>query len=312
MKYCGVKRIKVDRLIGIITILLKKDKVTAPFLAEKFEVSRRTINRDIEDICKAGIPIITTQGYDGGITIADGYKIDKTLLTYKEVESILTGLKSIESIFNSSYINKIADKFSNKDIVESSNGSILIDLSSHYKKTLTQKIELFKIAIDEENLISFRYFYDKGEVEKVVEPYLLIFRWSYWYILGYCTERNDFRLFKLNRISNLRVMEQGFYKRDIPKEKLEFDNYFTNEIKLVALFEEKVKYRLVEEYGVDSFTTLENNMLLFKMEFSNMDYLLNWVKSFGDSVQVIEPKEVCLELKRNAENILKIYKEHDI
>lgn len=307
-----MKKIKVDRLIGIITILLKRDKVTAPFLAEKFEVSRRTINRDIEDICKAGIPIITTQGYDGGITIAEGYKIDKTLLTYKEVDSILTGLKSIESIFNSSYINKIADKFSNKDIVQSSNGTILIDLSSHYKKILTLKIELIKKAIDEECLINFRYFYDKGEVEKVVEPYILIFRWSSWYILGYCTERNDFRLFKLNRITELSVMEQSFYKRDVPNEKLEFDKFFTNEIKLVALFEERVMYRLVDEYGVDSFTTVENNKLLFKMGFSNMDNLLDWIKSFGDSVKVIEPKEVCLELKRNAENILKIYKEHDI
>lgn len=307
-----MKKIKVDRLIGIITILLKRDKVTAPFLAEKFEVSRRTINRDIEAICKAGIPIITTQGYDGGITIAEGYKIDKTILTSKEVDSILTGLKSIESIFNSSYINKIADKFSSKDFVESSSGNILIDLSSHYKITLIEKIELIKKAIDEEYLISFRYFYDKGEVEKVIEPYILIFRWASWYLLGYCTERNDFRLFKLNRITDLVEMKKDFYKRDIPKDKLEFDKFFTNEIKLVALFEEKDKYRLVDEYGIDSFTNIENNKLLFKRGFTTMDNLLSWVKSFGDSVQVIEPKEVCLEIKRNAENILKIYKEHDI
>ena len=72
---------KIDRLIGIITILLGQDKVTAPELAKRFEVSRRTINRDIEDICKAGIPLITTQGYGGGISIADGYKIEKTLFT---------------------------------------------------------------------------------------------------------------------------------------------------------------------------------------------------------------------------------------
>lgn len=299
---------KVDRLIGIITILLKRDKVTAPFLAEKFEVSRRTINRDIEDICKAGIPIITTQGYDGGISIAEGYKIDKTLLTYQEVESILTGLKSIESIFNSSYINKIADKFSNKEIMESSNGNILIDLSSHYKRSLTHKIEVIKKAINEEHLITFRYFYDKGEVEKVIEPYLLIFRWSSWYILGYCIERRDFRLFKLNRITDLVDMKKVFYKRDVPKEKLEFDSFFTSEIKLVAIFENKVKYRLIEEYGVESFTYLENSKLMFEMGFSNMDNLLSWVKSFGDLVYVIEPKEVCLELKKNAENILKMYK----
>lgn len=72
---------KIDRLIGILTILMQKEKVTAPYLAEKFEVSRRTINRDIEDMCKAGIPIVTLQGKNGGISIMEGYQIDKTLLT---------------------------------------------------------------------------------------------------------------------------------------------------------------------------------------------------------------------------------------
>ncbi|MBU5484286.1 YafY family transcriptional regulator [Clostridium sp. MSJ-11] len=303
---------KIDRLIGIITILLKNDKVTAPFLAEKFEVSRRTINRDIEDICKAGIPIITTQGYNGGISIAEGYKIDKTVLTSEELQSILIGLRSLESISDSSYINQIADKFSNKNTVISNNGNILIDLSSHYKISLTQKIEVIKTAINEEHLITFRYFYDKGEVDKIIEPYLLVFRWASWYVFGYCIEREDFRLFKLNRITNLLCMQQFFNKRDVPQEKLEFDRFFSNEIILVALFEEKVKYRLIEEYGIDSFTYIEDNRLMFKMGFSNKDNLINWVKSFGDSVQVIEPKEICLELKKNAENILKMYKEHDI
>ena len=76
---------KIDRLIGILSILLQKEKTTAPFLAEKFEVSRRTINRDIESLCKAGIPIMTKQGKGGGISILDNYKLNKTLLTNTDV-----------------------------------------------------------------------------------------------------------------------------------------------------------------------------------------------------------------------------------
>ena len=79
---------KIDRLIGIITILLQKEKTTAPELAERFEVSRRTINRDIEDICKAGIPVISTQGYGGGFSIAEGYKLDKSLFTNDELQAV--------------------------------------------------------------------------------------------------------------------------------------------------------------------------------------------------------------------------------
>lgn len=89
---------KIDRLLGIITVLLQNEKVTAPYLAEKFEVSRRTINRDIEDICKAGIPIVTQQGVNGGISISDGYKIDKTLFTHDELKAVLSGLLSLNSV----------------------------------------------------------------------------------------------------------------------------------------------------------------------------------------------------------------------
>lgn len=89
---------KIDRLLGILSVLLQKDRVTAPYLAEKFEVSRRTINRDIENLCKAGIPLVTTRGANGGISIMDGYKIDRTLLTSAEMRAILTGLRSLDSV----------------------------------------------------------------------------------------------------------------------------------------------------------------------------------------------------------------------
>ena len=94
---------KIDRLIGILSILLQQEKVTAPYLADKFEVSRRTINRDIEDICKAGTPVVTSQGQNGGISIMDGYRMDKTLLTSSDMQAILAGLKSLENGTSSSW-----------------------------------------------------------------------------------------------------------------------------------------------------------------------------------------------------------------
>ena len=103
---------KIDRLIGIITILLQKDQVTAPELAERFEVSRRTINRDIEDICQAGIPLVTTQGYGGGISIADGFKVDHTLLTQEELQLVFSGLKGLDSVSERSHSLRLAEKLS--------------------------------------------------------------------------------------------------------------------------------------------------------------------------------------------------------
>lgn len=101
---------KIHRLIGILSMLLQEEKTTAPELAERFEVSKRTINRDIEDLCKAGIPICTAQGTGGGISIMDGYRMDRTILTSKDMQMILAGLRSLDSMSRSSYYGQLMEK----------------------------------------------------------------------------------------------------------------------------------------------------------------------------------------------------------
>lgn len=297
--------VKIDRLIGIITILLQKDKVTAPELAERFEVSRRTINRDITDICKAGIPIVTTQGSGGGISILDGYKIDKTLISKDELQAILSGLHGIDSVSKNSYLLNIAEKFSKKNSRIETDGSIIIDLSSHYQKPLTQKIEVIKTAIQANVCISFMYYYEKGESIKHIEPYLLIFKWSSWYVFGYCIDRQAYRLFKLNRLWNINVQEETFVPREIPKNELQFDDYFsTDTIHLKALFSKSEQYRLIEEYGIDCYSVTNSGELLFEWDFANYSYMQSWVFSFGDKVTILEPIQLCNDRKKQAENII--------
>jgi predicted DNA-binding transcriptional regulator YafY len=299
---------KIDRLLGIVMLLLQKDRVTAPYLAEKFEVSRRTINRDIEDLCMAGIPIITTQGGNGGISIADGYKVDKSVLTYDELQNIVTGLKAIDSITKESGSEKLMDKFlMKKDNVLSVRDSIIINLTSHYKSNLTDKINLIKNAIRENKRISFRYYSSKGDSLREIEPYYLTFQWSAWYVFGYCIERNDFRLFKLNRLWELTVTGKDFTPREIPEERKDLDNYFSDNIQITALFDESVKYRLIDEYGVESFTVTEEGKLLLRTSFTNKDFLVSWILSFGDKAEIIYPKGLKQEIKKIAEKILKQY-----
>ena len=107
---------KIDRLIGILSVLLQEEKTTAPELAERFEVSKRTINRDIEDLCRAGIPIRTTQGSGGGISIMDGYRMDRTILTSKDMQMILVGLRSLDSVSGSSYYRQVLLRLSAGEI----------------------------------------------------------------------------------------------------------------------------------------------------------------------------------------------------
>ncbi len=137
---------KIDRLIGILSILLQRDKITASELAEKFEVSRRTIVRDIEDISKAGIPITASQGRNGGISIMDGFKLDRTLLSTEDMKAILTGLQGLDSVSESSRYRRLMEKLSAENAVnmESAGNSIIVDLSSWDKSMVSSKLEIIK------------------------------------------------------------------------------------------------------------------------------------------------------------------------
>lgn len=299
---------KIDRLIGILSVLLQEEIITAPELADKFEVSRRTINRDIEDLCKAGIPITTTQGSGGGIRIMDGYRMDRTLLTSKDMQMILAGLRSLDSVSGSHYYGQLMEKIKagSSDFV-SGRDSILIDLSSWYKDTLAPKIELIQNAVEERNLLTFQYYAPKGNSKRSIEPYYLVFKWSSWYVWGWCTEKKDFRLFKLNRMDALLKEYATFIPREVPMPNLSDEKIFPGGIKVKALFTRDSQWRLVEEFGIHCFTENEDGTLLFTADYTEKENLLSWLLTFGDKVKVLEPAWVQEELIRIAKNIIKAY-----
>lgn len=301
---------KIDRLIGILSILLQNEKVTAPYLAEKFEVSRRTINRDVEDICKAGIPLVTTQGTNGGITIAEGYKIDKTLLTSHELQSILTGLKGLDSVSGTKKYSRLIDKLSVKNrSVYSSTDHILVNLASYYKGSLAPKIEMIQTAIDESRLISFQYYANSGESKRVLEPYLIVFQWTSWYVWGYCRQKEDMRLFKLNRLWNLTVEDNVFLPRTLPEYDGDIENVFPDHYQVHALFHPSAKWRLIEEYGIDCYTVADDGRLSFRFGFASKENLVSWILSFGNLAELIEPVHIRDEIYSIVKKMYTAYSE---
>jgi predicted DNA-binding transcriptional regulator YafY len=298
---------KLDRMLGILNILLQNDRVIAPYLAEKFEVNRRTIGRDIDALCKAGIPVVTHQGTGGGISIAEGFKLDKRILTAGELSGIISALKGIGSVSEQTHIERTLDKLgANADAVVSLHEPVVIDLASHYKGELTTKIETIKQAIMGENLIEFDYFYAKGESRRRIEPYLVVFQWTSWYVFGFCLQRQDWRMFKLNRLWNLSACDEHFTMREIPPEKRNFNSHFTDNIKLVAIFDKSTKYQLIETYGQDCYHETSEG-LLFEIGFTNQSYIIGWLLSFGDKVKVLEPLDIATEIQATAKNILSRY-----
>ena len=301
---------KIDRLIGILSILLQEDKATAPELAERFEVSRRTINRDIEDLCKAGIPIRTVQGAGGGISIMDGYRMDRTILTSKDMQMILAGLRSLDSVSGSRYYGQLMEKIQiGSSAFISGRDSMLIDLSSWYKLSLAPKIEAIQSAIENRHLLEFEYYAPSGESDRTIEPYYLVFRWSSWYVWGWCSRREDYRLFKLNRMDRVREARKDFACRDVPMPDLSNEKIFPGGIRVKALFAPDMKWRLVEEFGAHCFTEADDGRLLFTADYTDMDNLVTWLLTFGAKAEVLEPVEARDIIRRNAEETLRIYTE---
>ncbi len=301
---------KTDRLIGILSVLLQEEKTTAPALAERFEVSRRTINRDIETLCKAGIPIQTTQGTGGGISIMDGYRMDRTILTSKDMQMILTGLRSLDSVSGSGYYSQLMEKIQagSSDFI-SGKDSMLIDLSSWYRESLAPKIEIIQDAIGDRRLLTFRYYAPSGESERLVEPYYLVFRWSSWYLWCWCCYRKDFRLFKLNRMDNVRKTETAFECRKMIMPDLSNERIFPGGISVKALFSPDMKWRLVEEFGSECFIENDDGRLLFSADYTDMENLISWLLTFGDKAEVLEPKEAREKMIYLVQNMTTIYKE---
>lgn len=301
---------KIDRLIGILSVLLQKEKMTAPELAERFEVSRRTINRDIEDLCKAGIPIQTSQGTGGGISIMEGYRLDRTILTSKDMQMILAGLRSLDSVSGSSYYCQLMEKIrTGSSEFISGRDSILIDLSSWYGDSLTPKIETIQDAVENRHLVRFQYYAPSGESERTVEPYFLVFRWSSWYLWGWCKDRKDFRMFKLNRMDRIQKTDESFECRNIAMPDLSNEKIFPGGIKVKVLFEPDQKWRLIEEFGPKCFTEYDDGRLLFTGDYTDLGNLITWLMTFGDKAEVIEPREAREAISQMVKRMMKIYKE---
>ena len=280
---------KMERLIGILSILLQRDKITAPELAEQFEVSRRTIQRDIESLCQAGIPIATAQGTGGGISILEGYRVDRTVLTTPEMQAILAGLQSLDSVSGTRRYAQLMEKLSAGSTGRDSH--ILIDLSSWYKTSLSPKIEAIHSAIRQHQTIRFTYFSPKETAVRTIEPYDLVFQWSSWYVWGWCQTRQDFRLFKLNRMTDL-ALGEPFTPRPAPVPELSAERIFPAKYQVTVLFDPACRWRLVEEYGPDSFTAQPDGRLRFTWGFPDADSIISWVLTFGEGAELTGPEEL--------------------
>lgn len=293
---------KIDRLVSILSVLLQKEKVTTAYLAEKFEVSKRTIMRDIDSLNKAGIPIVTTQGNGGGVSIMNNYKLDKTLLSSNDLRSIIAGLKGLDSVSGTNQYKQLMEKLNAVDI----DNQFIIDLSSWDKSAFADKIALIKSAIERKEKISFHYISPNGESERVLEPHHIIFQWSSWYVWGYCLKREDYRMFKLSRMTDLKATGEKCGDRIVHVYTTDKLRHTKGEIQATVRFDKSMKWRIVDEFGVDLLKYDSDGNIVVTFTWSDVPAFYQYILSFGNKAEILSPNEYRKEFAE----ILKNMQEH--
>jgi len=307
---------KVDRLVSIIMILLDKKRIGAQELADMFEVSPRTIYRDIDTINMAGIPVRSTSGVGGGFEIMQKYKIDRKVFSTADLSAILMGLSSLSNIIRGDELVNALAKVKSfipadraKDIELKAN-QIYIDLSPWMgNRNIQSYLEMIKTALQENKLLSFEYADRHGnKTTRIAEPYQLVLKSSHWYWQGYCHKRNDFRLFKLSRMSNLQIQAVFFTPRDYQKPQLDFtDILATLQTPIKLRIHKSVMDRVLDYCSYEQFSPDGDEHYIVNFPFIENEYYYNILFSFGDKCECLEPLHIRTEMKRRIHDIATIY-----
>ena len=237
-----------------------------------------------------------------------GYRIDRTLLSSGDMQAILSGLQSLDSVSGTNRYRQLMEKLS-ADKMTSVNvdGHIIIDLSKWDRSSVSDKIELIKKAMEQGHIITFRYYSPSGESERRIEPYHLIFQWSAWYVWGYCTERDDYRMFKLTRMTELVMTDDRCADRAVPEYVPDKLRHTKGEIKVAVKFDASVKWRIIDEFGADFLKYDESGDLVMEFTWSDKHSFFSYILTFGDSAEIIEPKGYRQEFAELAKNIYSKY-----
>ena len=301
-----VMKMQESRLFRIVYYLLQNGKTTAPELAQKFEVSIRTIYRDIDSISSAGIPIYATQGKGGGISILNDYTLDKSLFSEQEQEQMLTALQGMVATTEENS-NELLTKLSGLFQINSTNW-IEVDFSDWAHRTPQQDtFNIIKEAIFQKRVISFCYFSGKGNKEKRnVRPIRLVFKSKSWYLYSFCLLRNDYRFFKLTRIKELEMLSETF-TQDFTPTKIEKQIQVENTVAVKLKFDKQAAFRVYDEF-TDSITEDSQGNLYVQIDLPDNEVLYSYVMSFSDSVEVIEPQSIREQMKKRLQKMQQKYR----
>ncbi len=297
---------KMERALGIIMLLLNKKRLNTKELAEHYEVSTRTIKRDMELLAGVGVPIVSFQGQGGGYELLEEYTLDKSFFTKDETSFLRNLMGNLDKIWKDDNLTSINDKLSY--IGQDSNDSpVSIDFDNYHTDNINKELRLIKDAIENSFIIKFDYVNNKGEKkERFVEPYKLLLKNGVWYLDGYSRIKSGFRRFRLVRLENLVVTKEKFDKRTFEP----INKWQGKEIHLDLVFEPEAFTKLDYYFPNDSIVKLENGKYRVEVDYREDEWVYSVLLSFGHLVTINKPKHIKeIILKRAKLIVEKLEKE---
>lgn len=300
---------KVDRLISIVVYLLNHGRTSAQKLAQEFEVSSRTIMRDLESLDQAGIPIQAFYGVEGGYQIMDSFVLEKQAATSHEYDWIVTALEGMATAYTSKGLKQALEKV--QSIRQTRDTAVSVDLSvASEDHKINEQLRLLENAIEEKCAVRFSYTNSHDEVKDIqVEPVCLQYKWYNWYLIGYYEKYQDYCMFKLVRMDNLQATEIRFTKCHHPSDIKMKDN--NQDIVHVRLYGKAVIKAKCREY-LNGQITQEFENGDFEFSFSAPKHETFWfgvILSFGNKARVIEPQEIKDRIIKTCREIQMEYEE---
>ncbi|MGX7148105.1 helix-turn-helix transcriptional regulator [Enterococcus ureasiticus] len=297
---------KLNRMFEIVYLLLERKKITANELASYFEVSKRTILRDIEALSIAGIPIYTSKGKGGGISLLDNYVLNKTIISTDEQDQILFALQSLattQHLDSADILSKLQALFRKTDT-----NWIEVDFSRWGKTDPdNKKFEFLKNAVLSEKVISFTYANSYGSTSlKTVYPLKLLFKSKAWYLQAYCTINQNYRTYKINRMIHMKILDEFFSRKNFTVPTLE-EETSSALLHLTLLFSKESAFRVYDEFNVSDSQKNKDGSLLVDTQLPEDDWLYSFLLSLGASVKVISPSHVKKKLLTHIEAMKKNY-----
>jgi predicted DNA-binding transcriptional regulator YafY len=308
---------RIDRMLTIIVMLLNRDRIRARELSKKFEVSVRTVYRDIDAINLAGIPVISYPGNDGGFGIMENYRIDRQVLTLRDMFTILSALKGVNTGLRNIELESAIEKITSLVPDDKSHEMELhferfvIDLMPWgFRDRYTRIFREIQNSISGSTLLKIKYSNTRGQnVMRVIEPMTLVLHGYIWYLFAYCRLRGDFRVFRLSRIKIVTIMRQSFIRRDAS-----YKDYFRQDkdpgamVHLVLRFSSKIRARVEDFFDEAQIKKLKNGDMIVRVSYPEDEWVYSNILSYGEYVEVLAPAHIRAIIHEKAKKITSKYK----